>query len=256
MSHSENKSEDFITRIRPHLEFWGLELLILGLIPAGVVAYLEHIKSVWAEPVLYGMGAGLMCSGIWVAIRAGAYLPPRSIRPNTKNIEACVRSWLDTHRVGIKNDPSPESYFRFRITFDSGKVMTVVRMRDQPDYVQILADMSLRGDDKKLLEQLNEEEIGQILWDVRVELARAQVGYVGLIYPPENFIISRRIPIHHNLTEFIFISMLGSVEAAMNLIGLMFFKTKSEADRRKGASPARSTPQLVSGTPKLEPPIA
>jgi len=74
--------------------------------------------------------------------------------------------------------------------------------------------------------------------------------------PPENFFVFRRVPIHHNLTEFGFMAMVGSVEAAMGLVGLMFLKTKAEADRRKTIASAPSKPQLVSDTPKPEIPVA
>jgi len=42
------------------------------------------------------------------------------------------------------------------------------------DYVQIIADLGVRGDNKKqVLELFNDDEIAQILWDIKVELLRA-----------------------------------------------------------------------------------
>jgi len=230
-----------------------LVTIIVALVPGGIVAYLAHIQSIWTMPVLLGLGAALMSAGIVIMARAWAHLPPIRTRPNAKNIESCIHSWLDNERVSVKNDPSVGSYFRFRITLNE-KTMTIVRTRGEfEDYVQILADLGTHGDNK-LLEQFNEDEIVKTLWDVKVELARAQVGYSGLENPPNNFMIFRRVPIHHNLTEFIFMSMVGSVEAAMNLVGLMFIKTKTEADRRQQSISAPSRPQLMSDIPKLEPP--
>jgi hypothetical protein len=233
------------------------EPVVTGLIVCAVwafIGYLALVASPWLKPILYGMvaaGVALLCGIAIIVLRR---IPRPRIVPSEKNIESCIRSWLDNHRIGVKNDPSPESHFRLRITLDSGKLLTVVRMRDQPDYVQILADLGVRGEDKKLLEQFNEEEIEQIFWDTRVELARAQVGYGGLEDPPENFVLFRRVPIQHNLTEFIFISAVGSVEAAMNLVGLMFLKTRMEAEKRKPKNTPAAKPQLVSDTPILGPP--
>jgi len=216
-----------------------LTTIVLALIPGAVVTYLAHIQSVWTVPVLEGLAAALMSTAIVVAVRAWSHLPPSRVRPNPKNIESCVRSWLDNHRVSVKNDPSPETFFRLRITLND-KAMTVFRMRDESkEYVQIVADLGTHGDNK-ILEDLNEDDIAQIMWDIKVELARAQVGYSGLVNPPNNFMIFRRVPIHHNLTEFIFVSMVGSVEAAMNLVALMLLKTKAEVERRKLAIPAQS----------------
>jgi hypothetical protein len=164
-------------------------------------------------------------------------ITPKRIQPNSENIEVCVHSWLNNHRFAIKNDTTSDSYFRYRITFDNGKQMVVARMRDESkDYVQILADLGFRGDNKKLLEEFTQEEVDQLFWDTRVELARAQVGYGGLDNPPDNFYISRRVPIHHNLTEFAFMSMVGSVEAAMNLVLLMYQKTKAGAEKRNAVT--------------------
>jgi hypothetical protein len=129
-------------------------------------------------------------------------------------------------------------------------------MRDESeDYVQILADLGTHGDNK-LLELFNSDEIAQTIWNIQLELARAQVGYSGLVNPPDNFMIFRRVPIHHNLTEFIFISMLGSVEAAMNLVMLMFVSARAQAEQRKRnvSAPPRQQ-QLTSDIPTLEPPV-
>jgi hypothetical protein len=160
--------------------------------------------------------------------------------------------------MSVKNDPSAESYFRVRVTFNE-KTMTIVRMRDDSeDYIQILADLGTHGDNK-MLEQFNDDEINQCIWSIRLELARAQVGYSGLVNPPNKFLIFRRVPIHHNLTEFMFISMLGSVEAAMNLAALMLVNAKTQAERRQlpvAVPPVRQHQQLTSDTPTLEPPVA
>jgi hypothetical protein len=207
-----------------------LTTIILALIPGTVVTYLAHVQSVWTGPVLEGLVAAFLCACILIMIRAWGHLPPSRVRPNSKNIESCVRSWLDNHRVSVKNDPSPESHFRLRVTLNE-KTMTIVRMRDESeDYVQILADLGTHGDNK-LLELFNSDEIAQTIWNIQLELARAQVGYSGLVNPPDNFMIFRRVPIHHNLTEFIFISMLGSVEAAMNLVMLMFVSARAQASK-------------------------
>jgi len=229
-----------------------LATIIVALIPGAIVTYLAHIQSVWTVPVLEGLGAALMCAGIVIMVRAWGHLPPIRTRPNATNIESCIHSWLDNERVSVKNDPSPESYFRLRIILNE-KTMTIVRMRGEfEDYVQILADLGTHGD-SKWLQQFNDDEIAQMIWDVKVELARAQVGYAGLVNPPDKFTLFRRVPIHHNLTEFIFMSMIGSVEAAMNLVGLMVIKTKAEVDRRQLTAPAPPKP-LDSDIPTLEPP--
>jgi hypothetical protein len=129
--------------------------------------------------------------------------------------------------------------------------MTIIRSKsDYKEYVQILADLGFRGDDKKLLDQFTEDEITEILLDIKMALAQAKVGYSGLVHPPENFQVFRRVPIYPNLTEFAFISMIGDVEAAMHLVMLVFLKARFQKDKQLW----RITPS-ASGTPMLEPPV-
>lgn len=237
---------------------WGKSLgqnllfaVLVALIPGAAVTWLAHVQSLWAVPALEGLGAMLLASGSFVAIRASRTLPPRRLMPNSENIESCIRLWLDSHKFSVKNDPSPESYFRLRIKLDSGVNLTVLRMKNEhPDYIQILCDMGIRGEDKKVLESFSEAEAEQIIFDIRLELARAAIGYSGLVNPPENFMMFRRLPIHHNLTEFIFIGTIGEVEAAHNLVILMFLKTKQQAEQKQ-VKTVPSTPLLNSGIPRL-----
>jgi hypothetical protein len=161
-----------------------------------------------------------------------------------------VRTWLDNNRVSVRNDPSDTCYFRFRIEIN-GKNMTVLRLKDESmGYVQVLSDLGTHGDNKSF-EHLNDAEIEQAMWNIKVDLARAQVGYSGLVYPPDSFTIFRKVPIHHNLTEFIFMSCVGGVEAAINLIGLMLIKTMSDASRRVKDAPV-VTPQPIADSPRLK----
>jgi hypothetical protein len=223
------------------------EGIVIGVLTAtvlSVVGYLEHIASPWFGPIFYGaIVAGIVflcCLGFVIVRRT----PRPTMIPSTKNIEFCVRTWLDNFRVMVKNDPYDGAYFRFRITLDSGKIMTITRYRSvYPDYVTIDADLGIRGEDgKKILELFNTEERQAIISDIHLELARAKMSYSGLIDPPENFQIFRRVPIYPTLTEFAFMAMIGDVEAAMNLVYVMFLKVKQKKDASSTLPSASDTP--------------
>jgi hypothetical protein len=158
--------------------------------------------------------------------------PHTKIIPSSKNIESCVRTWLDNQKIAVKNDPYPEGYFRFRITLDGGSTLTVLRSRsEQPDYVHITCDLGTRGDDLNLLRQFTDDEMTEMLLDIKRELARARVGYSGLVNPPENFMIVRHVPIYPTLSEFAFMSMIYDVEAAVNLVGNVFLRMRWRKER-------------------------
>lgn len=211
------------------------EEIFIGLIVSAVwvlIGYLVHIGSPWFKPIAYG--ALVSCAALlsYAAIVVLIRTPRRRILPNEKNIEKCVRTWLDTYKVTVKNDPAPNADFRLRITLDSGIQITVVRLREEyNEYVQIIADLGIRGEDKKLLDSFTDAEKSQILLDLKFELTRAKLGYGGLVLPAENFHIFRRVPIHPNLTEFIFMAIVGEVEAGVNLVLLTFLKTKLAAEK-------------------------
>jgi len=221
--------------------------ILLALVPGAFVAYLSHIQSVWTIPVLMGLGAALMVSLIFGVVKAISHLPPKRIMPNAQNIERCVRSWLDNYKVAVRLDPAPDAHFRLRVTLDSNSHLTIIRSKtDYPEYVQIISFMGIRGDDKKLLEQFSEDERTQFFLDVKLELARAKSGYSGLVDPPENFQLFRRVPIHHNLTEFAFMVTVFEVEAAMILVGLVFLKARHQSNQRKHTAMAPAA-QITSG---------
>lgn len=223
--------------------------LIVCIVWAGFV-YLAYKASSWYWPVFYGAipaGVALLCCFGFILVKR---IPaPRGIT-SSKNIESCVRAWLDNHRIAVKNDPDKDLHFRFRITLDSGKSLTVLRSKTEfPEYVQIITDLGIRGEDQKLLDQFTDQEKTQAILEIQLELARAKVGYSGLMMPPENFFLFRRVPIFPGLSEFIFIAMVSDIEAAMNLVGNVYLKARLKAEERTGAANAIMLPS-TSDTPK------
>lgn len=217
----------------------GIVIAVIAVPAIAAVTYFYDIASPMAGPLFYGIlaGASVIIAGVGVCILSR--MPDRRTVPTTKNIEQCVRTWLDNHHFAVQNDPDDSLHFRLRITTDNKKAMTVFRSKKAfAEYVEIQADMSLRGDSLKLLDGFSDEEKLQCQFDIGLELARAKIGYAGLVMPPENFFLFRRVPILSGLTEAYFVAMIGDVEAAVALVLLMFVKAKQQANARTGtASP-------------------
>jgi hypothetical protein len=230
------------------------EGIAIGVIASMVfvgVGILADRHSPFFRPLFYALVAAFMAAICSIAVIILRRAPRSRVVPSPKNIESCVRAWLDNHKIAVKNDPHQDSYFRLRITLDGGEHLTVLRSKlDYPDYVQILADLGMRGEDKRVLELFSENEKNEILFDLKLELARAKVGYSGLVDPPENFQVFRRVPIYPTLTEFAFVSMIGDVEAGIHLVFIVWLKAKLKRDELIG------TARPASAVPKLEPPVA
>jgi hypothetical protein len=237
----------------PHWTKRYAEEIVIGLLVCVIwagVAWLFHEGYSWALPVFYGLVAACLALVAYFGFSLTRRIPRSRVQPSLKNIEGCVRTWLDNHKVMVKNDPHSDCYFRFVITLDSGCVLVVLRSKlDYQEYVQILCDLGIRGNDQQLLEQFSEKEKTNILFDIKADLARARVGYSGLIDPPANFQCFQRVPIYPTLTEFIFMSMVGNLEAARNLVAIAFLRAR--ADKLES-----TTPPLASNAPTLLPPTS
>ena len=224
------------------------EGIVIGVLTACIltlIGYLNHISSTWFWPFFYGLIASSLFLIVCFVFLLLKRVPRRQVIPSSKNIESCVRTWLDNHKVAVKNDPYPEGYFRFRVTLDGGVILTILRSRsDYPEYVQISCDLGIRGENIKLLEQFTEDEKTEILFDIKRELARARVGYSGLVNPPENFMIVRRVPIYPTLSEFAFMSMIYDVEAAVNLVANVFLRMRWEKERHTSLAMPQTTSNI------------
>ena len=235
---------------KPWFKRYGEEIVIGLLITAisSSVGYLFDKASRLAGPIFYGSVVASLFLMVYLLYRLTKRVPKPKIVPTVNNIEQCVRGWLDNHRVTVKNDPVQDCYWRLVITLDSGCILSVLRSKSEyPEYVQIFCALGIKGDNLKLLDQFSQEEKAQVILDIQLELARAKVGYSGLVDPPEDFFTFQRVPIYPTLNEFVFMNMVGNVEAARNLVSVVFQKAMAHKTKPKG-------PQQIYGTPMLKPP--
>jgi hypothetical protein len=195
-----------------------LATVLLALVPGAIVAWLVKIQSAWATPLLWGLAAALMMALIVVIVRANLRLPPKRLIPNTKNIADCLRTWLDNFNYGIKNSPDPAAHFCFLVTTESERKMLVARLKEDTnsEYVFIKAIIGPSPEEIASLNKLTDAQRARLLLVLKLELSRRQIGYRGLVFPPNDFFIFKRIPISTSLTEDEFIKALDEVEAALH----------------------------------------
>jgi len=230
----------------------GIVIAIIAVPAIAGVTYLYNVASPMAAPLFYGVltGAAVIVAGLGVCILSR--MPTKRTIPTTQNIEQCVRTWLDSHRIAVKNDPDKDLHFRLRITLDSGKQMTILRSETEfTEYVQILTFLRPGKDEQNILDQLAASEKIEMILEMQLELARAKVGYAGLAFPAENFFLFRRVPIFPGLSEFFFIAMVSDIEAAMNLVGNVFLKARLKLEERTGVTNTLTLPS-TSDTPAPE----
>ena len=180
------------------------------------VAYISYVASGWAVPVLKGFFASLMFAAIVASWRALHSLPSPADPTTVENIESRAMKWLHNLRLTVKNDPNPETYFRFAVTTDGGVVLYLGRPRDHlSGYLFIWANMKATPEEVSIVASLSEEEKLEGMLAVQLEFSRARIGYSGLD-SVTGFSIHKRIPISESLTEDTLINTIWEIEAVMN----------------------------------------
>jgi hypothetical protein len=160
---------------------------------------------------------------ILLAVDAIRRLPPRRVIPNTKNIESCVRDWLNNFQCSVKKSPVETAYFRYVVTVDSGTKMLIGRTKnDFQDYIQIKCEVVPDANDLEKINGLTELERAVVVGNIRLELARRHVGYHNLAIPADDTYLFKRVPIRETLTEHEFIAAMDEVEAAAHSLALVF----------------------------------
>jgi hypothetical protein len=201
-----------------------LGAVIIGCIPAAIIIRLVRIQSSWSGPVMVGLCAFTLTMISILALDAIRRLPPKRVIPNLKNIERCVRDWLDNFRYSVQKSPLPTAYFRFLVTVDSGTKMYIGRPRESfEDYILIRSEIKPTDAECQSIENLSEENRKLLILHIRLEMERRHLGYSNLGWPTSDpIVIFKRIPIREILTEHEFIAAIDEVEAAVHCVGTVF----------------------------------
>lgn len=224
-----------------------LASLLIGLIPGAVITYLFRMQSSWTSPIFMGMCATAVTMVILLAVDAIRRLPPRRVIPNLKNIESCVRDWLNNFQYSVKRSPVETTYFRYLVTVESGTKMLVGRTKNEfQDYIQIRCDLCPTVEDMAHFNSLSDIEKAVLVGNIRLELARRSVGYQNLSIPADNFFISKRIPIRETLTEHEFMAAIDEVEAAAHSVGFVFALEIAKMGKSPAIEPGKEAKQLDS----------
>jgi hypothetical protein len=145
--------------------------VLIALVPAAGIAYLARVGSQWTTPLLLGALAATLSSLTGLFIRRQIALPVMRVMANKDNIEDLTRGWLNTFRVGVKNEPSPETFFRFVVTMEGGTRMLIGRPRGEfSDYLIIRHDMGPTPDEQTVIASLPPDVGSRLIYSIRLEL--------------------------------------------------------------------------------------
>jgi hypothetical protein len=197
---------------------------ILGIVGAAVLTFLKLHQSVWATPLLYGVAGAFMvwiCGGVFIAV---SRIPRFRTQVTVNNVEDRVRKWLDGAGASVKNDLTPDAFFRLTAQLQGGGRIIVGRPRaGLTEHVVFRAEIITPNNAPKELTDASKSDQDRLLDLIKLELARAKVGYSGLTIPLNDcFAIFKSVRISDYLHEDTFLSALWDVEAAINQVNSVY----------------------------------
>ncbi len=176
---------------------------------------LTYLGSVWAKPLLVGGGMGLLTLLILLAVKAIRAMPSLPEPTTPENIKARCLAWVEAFGLTVAMNKPAGTHFRLEVAVNS-RLIGIAHPTDGLDYLHLFANITPDSDDKKSLSTLNEAEKAATMVALKLELARARMGYSGLSL--DGFTIFKKMPIKPDLSEATFIEGIWEMEAMINAL--------------------------------------
>jgi len=120
-----------------------------------------------------------------------------------------------------------EAKFFYEVTFNGKLILVAQSIKDQK-YIDLRANVTFVEEDNKRLATVPGGLDG-VQRVMRLFLALMHIGYTGFEIPFKTLGVFRRLPITQDFSEEKFIDAFFSVEAALNLIGVVISTPPQEA---------------------------
>jgi hypothetical protein len=168
-----------------------------------------HFGPAWARPIMNGLIAGAITLTLFLCVRAILALPLAKAIITPDNAGQFVLGWLHKFNLEVKTLIDDDCHFIYRVTTDSGKILTVRRTRKiNSDYLTFRALINAHEVDKKLYNSFSEAEKAALRIKLGIELARAVMGYKTDAWMTEDIWIFKTVPISPTLNEATVINAL------------------------------------------------
>jgi hypothetical protein len=135
------------------------------------------------------------------------------------NAEQNVRVWLDRNGCSVKSATIPEAFFRLEVRLPGGLNILIGRARERFEDVYVIAGLANEATTLKEVDSATKDQQERLADLIKLELARARVGYFGLVFPiAKQFSVVKNLRITDYLSEQDFMQGVWDVEAAANAI--------------------------------------
>lgn len=208
--------------------WWGM-LLISGF----GMAYLKANWPSLAGPLLYGLLAAACIFVIHLAGTGRSLFSKRVAQTTVENLEANIRSWLDSFHLSAKSQPADAAHFLIFVTMNSGHGVLLARFKSSERYLTVQGRIVLSPEHQQAMDAMTVAARNRTVGEIALELSRARVGHTFEAPPLRAIGLSKGILITSALTEQQFASMLDDMDLSIN-VARMF---TSQAIEKNSSSP-------------------
>jgi len=134
------------------------------------------------------------------------------------HIESVVRNWLYRNSFSIKDDPQSSSVFQFVARDQQNRPVIVCRLKGEP-FLTLGARLLVSEKDQQKLDPITGNEDSTLIEDLRIEMARTGVEYVGITHPLRVIDIQKKVSCDDTLTELALLQEAMFIRRIQVLIG-------------------------------------
>ena len=192
---------------------------VISVAVGAIVTYLSHDGSTWIKPVLAGGFAWLLTFCSLLAIRISRTFPVKVTPLNADNVQQRIRDWLDKFNMTVKNETDDQSHFLFTVTTDGGAKVCIRRFKGNfSDYITVTGLITVDEESRATFAGFTEDEKTAAHLAIKLELARAVMGYRTENGVLDDITIFKRVPITPSLNEEEVFKLVWEIEAMLNTL--------------------------------------
>ena len=193
--------------------------IIRGLIVAALIAIGTAIWAFlqsWAAPLIIVIFVGTFGLTLFSLNQYRLWRGRRGIQ--IERIETVLRDWLYRYKFSITDDPQPKAIFQFVARDSEGRPVVVSQLKDEL-FLTLGAKLLVPEKDQQKLDSVTADKKSTLLDDLKIEMARFGVGFLGITHPLRAITIEEKVPCDDKLTELAFMQRVMFVRRAQILIG-------------------------------------
>ena len=184
----------------------------------------------------------MVISGALGTIGERIYKSETEAQTTPQNVEARVREWLDSFKIGSQREDDPNAHFVI-IAAVNGQRIAVIRPRQNDRYLQLRGGVFVSEEHGAALAKLPKSAAESVTRELVVEMARFKIAFTAIGMPVREINLFRVVPIYAGLTEGEFIKALDEVDSAALLVKASFVQSLERQIRLQSCETVALTPR-------------